>query len=127
MFVAASLRGEPQKVLTGMSDNDYRSYSKIVDKLELRFCVEGQRELYQARLHSRRQQGNESIQALAADIGSMAKLARKICLLILKKDLPLSIPLMLSKIKTKGFDCAGVNQTPWTKSCRLVNWRHLVF
>ena len=75
VFLVASLRGEAQKVLNGMSDSDCRNYAKIVDKLELRFGVEKQRELHQARLHNRRQQENESVQALAADIRSMSSLA----------------------------------------------------
>lgn len=75
VFLAVSLRGEAQKVLTGMSDSDCRNYAKIVDKLELRVGVEKQRELHQARLHNRRQQENESVQALAADIRSMSSLA----------------------------------------------------
>ncbi|KAL9970102.1 hypothetical protein ACROYT_G022425 [Oculina patagonica] len=75
VFLAASLRGEAQKVLNGMSDSDCRNYAKIVDKLELRFGVEKQRELHQARLHNRRQQENETVQALAADIRSMSSLA----------------------------------------------------
>ena len=75
VFLAASLRGEAQKVLNGMSDSDCRNYAKIVDKLELRFGVEKQRELYQARLHKHHQQENESVQALAADIRSMSTLA----------------------------------------------------
>ena len=58
-----------------MSDSDCRNYAKIVDKLELRFGVEKQRELHEARLHNRRQQENESVQAIAADIGSMSSLA----------------------------------------------------
>ena len=55
LFLAAGLRGEAQKVLNGMSDSDCRNYAKIVDKLELRFGVEKQRELHQVRLHNRRQ------------------------------------------------------------------------
>ena len=75
VFLTASLRGEAQKVLNGLSDTDCRNYKKIVDRLELRFGVEKQRELHQARLDSRRQQENESVQALAADIRSMSSLA----------------------------------------------------
>ncbi|XP_068670989.1 uncharacterized protein [Montipora foliosa] len=75
VFLAASLRGEAQKVINGMSDSDCRNYGKIVDKLELRFGVEKQRELHQARLHNRRQQENESVQVLSADIWSMSTLA----------------------------------------------------
>ena len=55
LFLAAGLRGEAQKVLNGMSDSDCRNYAKIVDKLELRFGVEKQRELHQVRLHNRHQ------------------------------------------------------------------------
>ena len=75
LFLAAGLRGEAQKVLNGMSDSDCRNYAKIVDKLELRFGVEKQRELHQVRLHNRRQLENESVQALAADIRSLSSLA----------------------------------------------------
>ena len=56
-------KDEAQKVLNGLSDSDCRNYAKIVDKL------------HQARLHNRRQQENESVQALAADIRSMSSLA----------------------------------------------------
>ncbi|CAH3027943.1 unnamed protein product [Porites evermanni] len=75
LFLAAGLRGEAQKVLNGMSDSDCRTYAKIVEKLELRFGVEKQRELHQVRLHNRRQLENESVQALAADIRSLSSLA----------------------------------------------------
>ena len=37
VFLAASLRGEAQKVLNGLSDTDCRNYKKIVDRLELPF------------------------------------------------------------------------------------------
>ena len=77
VFLAASLRGEAQKVLNGLSDTDCRNYKKIVDRLELRFGVEKQCELHHACLHSCRQQENESVQALAADIRSMSSLAYK--------------------------------------------------
>ena len=75
VFLAASLRSKAQKVLNGMSDSDCRNYAKIVDKLELRFGVEKQRELHQVRLHNLRQQEHESVQALAADIRCMSSLA----------------------------------------------------
>ena len=78
LFLAAGLRGEAQKVLNGMSDSDCRNYAKIVDKLELRFGVEKQRELHQVRLHNRRQLENESVQALAADIRSLSSLAYQV-------------------------------------------------
>ena len=75
LFLATGLREEAQKVLNGMSDSDCRNCAKIVDKLELRFGVEKQRELHQVRLHNRRQLENESVQALAADIRSLSSLA----------------------------------------------------
>ena len=75
LFLAAGLRGQAQKVLNGMSDSDCRNYAKIVDKLELRFAVEKQRELHQVRLHNRRQLENESVQAVAAGIRSLSSLA----------------------------------------------------
>ena len=42
VFLAASLHGEAQKVLNGLSDTNCRDYKKVVDKLELRFGVEKQ-------------------------------------------------------------------------------------
>lgn len=75
VFLAASLHGEAQKVLNGLSEADCCDYKKIVGRLELRFGVEKQRELHQARLHNRRQNDGESAQALASDIRSMANLA----------------------------------------------------
>lgn len=74
-FLSAALRGEAQKLLHGMSDSDCRDYSKLVARLELRFGVEKQAELFQARLHNRRQQEGESLKALASDIRNMAGLA----------------------------------------------------
>ena len=38
-----------------------------------------------------------------------------ICPLTIRKDLPYSISLMLSKIETTGFDYAETNHAPWTK------------
>lgn len=73
VFLAASLRGEAQKVLNDMFDSDCRNYAKIVDKLELRLGVEKQRKLHQLRLHNRRQQEHESVQA--ADIRCISSLA----------------------------------------------------
>ena len=58
-----------------MSDSDCNDYSKLVARLELRFGVEKQTELFQARLHNRRQQEGESLKALAADIRTMSSLA----------------------------------------------------
>ena len=75
VFLAASLRDKAQKVLNDLSDTDCQDYKKIVNKLELCFGVEKQHELHQACLHSRRQQENESVQALAEDIRSMSSLA----------------------------------------------------
>jgi len=72
VFLAASLRGEAQKVLNDLFDIDCRNYERIVDRVELRFGVEKQRKLHQARLYSRRRQGNESVQVLAADIWYMS-------------------------------------------------------
>ena len=59
--------------LNGVSDTDCRDY-KVIDKLELRLGIGKQRELHQERLHSRRQQETESVQALAEDIRSMSSL-----------------------------------------------------
>ena len=67
VFLAASLRGEAQKVLNGMSDSECRNYAKIVDKLELRFGVEKQRKL--------QEHEHESVQALAANIRCMSSQA----------------------------------------------------
>ena len=89
VFLAASLRGEAQKVLHGMSDSDCRNYAKIVDKLELRFGVEKQRELHQARLHNRQQQEYESVQALAAYHPLMHHHSRQTMPKLFKRDWPL--------------------------------------
>ena len=75
VFLSAALRGEAQKILHGMSNSDCNDYSKLVARLELRFGVEKQTELFQARLHNRRQQEGESLKALAADIRAMSSLA----------------------------------------------------
>lgn len=74
-FLATGLRGEMQKVLNGMSDSDCRNYTKLVDKLELWFGVEKQHESHQVCLSNRRQLGNRTFKALAADIWSMSSLA----------------------------------------------------
>ena len=47
----------------------------MVARLELRFAVEKQAELFQTRLHNRRQQEGESLKTLASDIRNMASLA----------------------------------------------------
>lgn len=75
MFLTASLRGESRKLLNGLTDSECRSYEKIVETLQLRFGVEKQAELHQARLLNRRQLEGESLQVLATDIRSMVDLA----------------------------------------------------
>ena len=40
VFFAAALQGEAQNILSGMTDNDCRSFPKLVERLELRFGVE---------------------------------------------------------------------------------------
>ena len=51
----------------------------------------------------------------------------RICPLTLRKDLPSSSSLMLSKIETTGFDYAETNHLPWTKPCCWpVNLKHFV-
>ena len=56
-------------------DLECRSYKKIVGTLQLRFGVEKQAKLHQARLLNRRQLEGESLQVLATDIRSMVDLA----------------------------------------------------
>ena len=75
MFLAASLRGDSRKLLSGLTDSDCQQYDKIVARLQLRFGVEKQAELHQARLLNRRQFEGESLQVLATDIRSMVDLA----------------------------------------------------
>ena len=75
MFLAASLRGESRKLLSGLTESEGRQYTKIVERLQLRFGVEKQAELHQARLLNRRQFEGESLQMLATDIRSMVDLA----------------------------------------------------
>ena len=45
MFLAASLRGESRKLLSVLTESEGRQYTKIVERLQLRFGVEKQREL----------------------------------------------------------------------------------
>ena len=61
--------------MNGLTDSECRSYEKIVGTLQLRFGVEKQAELHQARLLNRRQLEGESLQVLATDIRSMVDLA----------------------------------------------------
>ena len=75
MFLTASLRGESRKLLSGLTESECRQYAKIVERLQLRFGVEKQAELHQARLLNRRQLEGESLQMLATDIRSMVDLA----------------------------------------------------
>ena len=75
MFVAASLRGESRKLLSGLTESEGRQYDKIVERLQLHFGVVKQAELHQARLLNRRQFEGESLQMLATDIRSMVDLA----------------------------------------------------
>jgi len=75
LFLSAALRGEAQKVLHGMSDDDCRNYRKLVARLEARYGVETQKELHQARLTNRRQQDGESLKSLAADVRDLCSLA----------------------------------------------------
>ena len=121
IFLAASLRGEPQKVLNGMCDNDCRNYARIVEKLELRISIEKQRELHQECLHDRRQQEHESIQALTADIHSMSSLAYQDISSDIQERFAVNISSMLSKTKTIGCDYAEINHAVWTKPCHFVS------
>ena len=79
------------------------------------------------RLHNRRQLENESAQALAADIRSMASLAQDIhtYLRTLKKDLRSSTLLMHSRIKTTGLNRVEINHASYL-ACELeaflVSW-----
>ena len=49
--------------------------AKIVERLESRFAVEKQLQLHQAKLHNRRQQPKETVQALATDVRTLVDLA----------------------------------------------------
>lgn len=75
VFLSAALRGQAQKILHGMSDDDCRDYNKLVARLELSFGVETQQELHQARLLNRHQLEGESLRSLAADIRDSCSLA----------------------------------------------------
>jgi len=46
MFLAASLRVESRKLLSGLTESEGRQYAKIVERLQLRFGVEKQAELH---------------------------------------------------------------------------------
>ena len=43
MFLAASLRGESRKLLSGLTESEGRQYAKIVERLQLRFGAENKR------------------------------------------------------------------------------------
>jgi len=46
MFLTASLRGDSRKLLSGLTELECKQYSKIVERLQLRFGVEIQAELH---------------------------------------------------------------------------------
>ena len=75
MFLTASLRGDSRKRLSGLTELECKQYSKIVERLQLRFGVEKQAELHHAILLNRRQFEGESLPMLATDIRSMVDLA----------------------------------------------------
>ena len=75
MFLAASICGKSRKLLSGLTESEGQQYTTIVERLQLRFSVEKQVELHQARLLNRRQFEGESLQMLATDIRSMVALA----------------------------------------------------
>ena len=75
MFLTASLRGDSRKLLNGLMELECKQYLKIVERLQLRFGVEKQNELHQARLLNRRQFEGESLPILATDIRSLVDLA----------------------------------------------------
>ena len=75
MFLTASLRVDSRKLLSGLTELECKQYSKIVERLQLRFGVEKQGGLHQARLLNRRQFESESLPMLATDIRSMVDLA----------------------------------------------------
>ena len=70
-----SLRGDSRKLLSGVTELECKQYSKIVERLQLRFGEEKQAEVHQARLLNRRQFEGESLPMLATDIRSMVDLA----------------------------------------------------
>lgn len=73
-FLSAALRDEAQKIAWYVGC-DCGDYLKLLARIELRFGVEKQTELFQARLHNRRQQECDSLKALASDIRNMVSLA----------------------------------------------------
>jgi len=75
MFLTASLCGDSRKLLSGLTELECKQYSKIVERLQLRFGVEIQAELHQPRQLNRRQFEGESLPMLATDIRSMVDLA----------------------------------------------------
>ena len=126
VFWAASLRGEAQKVLNGMSDSDCRNYAKIVDKLELPFGVENSAS-YTRPVCTTVANRKMKVFKPFLQISGLCQLSLVgICPLTLRKDLPSRISLMLSKIETTGFDYTETNHAPWTKPCcwpvNFVSW-----
>ena len=79
MFLTTSLRGDSRKLLSGLAELEYKPYSKIVERLQLRFGVEKQAQLHQARLLNHRQLEGENLPMLATDIRSMVDIPRFGC------------------------------------------------
>lgn len=75
MYLAASLDGAAQEVLTNLEWNEKADYFKLVQCLEQRFDPEHQEEMFRAELKSRVRKPKETIPELVQDIRKLARRA----------------------------------------------------
>jgi hypothetical protein len=74
-YLAVSLRGPAQQILTTLSEVDRRSYNALVNALTQRFNPSNQSELYRVQLRNRVRKGDETLPSLAQDIRRLASQA----------------------------------------------------
>ena len=71
-YLAVSLRGPAQQILTTLPESDRRSYRALVEALTRRFNPANQTELYRVQLRNRLRRNQESLPSLAQDIRRLA-------------------------------------------------------
>ena len=74
-YLAVSLRGSAQQVMSDLSDYERRNYNTLVKAISNRFNPDRQTELYKAQLRCRKRQPNESIPELGQAIKRIVRLA----------------------------------------------------
>ena len=73
--LATSLEGNARGVLADLSANQQLDFEALTNKLTQRYEPEGQLEVYQSQLHSRRRKRKESIPELVQDISRLVRKA----------------------------------------------------